>query len=170
MTIQLNLMPSRWAMVLLVGLALAGCASFPSRIEPGMNREQVIARFGEPSVDVRAPDHEVLIYSTAPFGELAYAAVLDQSGLVTRLIQVLTVENFRRIEPHVWTKQTILDNYGVPAQKRNIRGHETWDYRYRENDVYYSLFTITFDDSGTVLKTENGPDPMHDGGRDAGHK
>jgi outer membrane protein assembly factor BamE (lipoprotein component of BamABCDE complex) len=155
--------------VVIGAMALSGCASFPSHIEPGMSREQVLARFGTPSVDVTAPDHEVLIYSTAPFGELAYAAVLDENKTVTRLVQVLSLENFARIEPHVWTKQIILNNFGIPAQKRNIRGNETWDYRYRENDVYYSLYTVTFDDSGVVIKTENGPDPMHDGGRDGGH-
>jgi len=135
-----------------------------------MQREAVLSQFGQPSVDVRAPDHEVFIYSTAPYGDLAYAAILNTDGQVDRVVQVLTLENFGRIVPHVWTRQTILDNYGVPADQRTIRDHESWDYRYRENDVYHSLFTVTFAEDGTVLKTENGPDPMYDGGRGDGKK
>jgi hypothetical protein len=145
---------------------LVACANYPSKIEPGMQREAVLSRFGQPSVDVHAPDHEVFIYSTAPYGDLAFAAILGDDGQVERVVQVLTLANFGRIVPHVWTKETILNNYGLPADKRSIRGHETWDFRYRENDVFHSLFTVTFDEDGTVLKTENGPDPMYDGGRD----
>ena len=150
-----------------LGLAaiLSGCANYPSHIEPGMQRPEVLARFGEPSVDVKASDHEVLIYSTAPFGDLAFAAVLDPNGQVERLVQVLTIENFARLEPHVWTKQTVLNNYGLPADQINIRGNEAWDYRYRENGVFHSIFTITFDANGVVLKGENGPDPLYDGGK-----
>ncbi len=134
-----------------------------------MTRDQVIAQFGAPSVDAKQPGGgEALIYSTAPMGELAYAASLDASGHVTQVFQVLTLENFARIVPHVWTEETVRDNFGIAANKREIRGNLVWDYRYKEQDVYYSLFSVTFAADGTVLKTENGPDPMFDGGRDGG--
>jgi hypothetical protein len=151
-------------------VALAGCANYPSNIAPGMTRAEVLDRFGKPAADSQSDSGEVLIYSTAPMGDRAFAAFLDASGTVTGTEQVLTLARFGRIVPGVWTKDSVLDNFGIAAAHRTIRGHLVWDYRYRELDVYHSLFTITFDEHGVVLKTENGPDPMFDGGRDNGRK
>jgi hypothetical protein len=153
-----------------LGLLVSGCASYPSNIAPGMTKGEVIDRFGKPAADSTSDSGEVLIYSTAPMGDRAFAAFLDASGTVTTVQQALTLARFGKIMPGVWTETSVLDNFGIPAERRNIRGNLVWDYRYRELDVYHSLFTITFDDQGVVLKTENGPDPMFDGGHDSGRK
>jgi hypothetical protein len=136
-----------------------------------MTRSEVVARFGAPSAESMSGATDVMIYSTAPMGDRAFAAFLDASGTVTGVEQVLTLARFGKIVPGVWNEESVLDNFGLPADRRHIRDNLVWDYRYRELDVYHSLFTITFDESGLVLKTENGPDPRYDGGgRDSGRK
>jgi hypothetical protein len=162
--------PASAGLLAALGLLLSGCASYPSNIAPGMTKGEVIGRFGKPAADSSSDSGEVLVYSTAPMGDRAFAAFLDASGTVTAVQQVLTLARFGKIESGVWTETSVLDNFGIPADRRNIRGNLVWDYRYRELDVYHSLFTITFDDQGVVLKTENGPDPMFDGGHDSGRK
>jgi outer membrane protein assembly factor BamE (lipoprotein component of BamABCDE complex) len=162
--------PSGAAVLAGLSIVVSGCASYPSNIAPGMTKSQVIDRFGKPAADSTSDAGEVLVYSTAPMGDRAFAAFLDASGTVTGVQQVLTLAHFGKIVPGVWTRDSVLDNFGIPAERRNIRGNLVWDYRYRELDVYHSLFTVTFDDQGVVLKAENGPDPMFDGGHDSGRK
>jgi outer membrane protein assembly factor BamE (lipoprotein component of BamABCDE complex) len=144
-----------------------GCASYPSTIATGMSHAEVLERFGKPSIDRPTEDGELMIYSTAPMGQWAYAAVFDHSGSVVRVAQVLTPENFARIRKGAWDEEDVLAHFGPPAARRNIRGFEAWDYRYKEYGTYNSLFTITFDPNGVVEKAENGPDWMWDGGRGA---
>ena len=150
-------------------LCVAGCASYPSHIATGMTRQDVITRFGAPAVEFNDDGGATLIYSTAPMGQLAYAAHIDPSGRVVHVEQVLTLQNFANIRVNAWNQKDILDHFGPAAQQRNIRGHRVWDYRYKEQGVYNSLFTVTFNDTGVVIKAENGPDPMFDGGHDHGH-
>ena len=155
--------------VVLALLGFGGCASYPSHIAVGMARQDVITRFGPPSVKFGDAHGETLIYSTAPMGQFAYAAQLDPAGRVTHVEQVLTLQKFAEIRVNAWDQKDVLDHFGVAAQQRNIRGHRVWDYRYKESGVYNSLFTITFNDAGVVMKAENGPDPMFDGGDNHGH-
>lgn len=150
------------AAVLAMSLVAAGCANFPSNIQPGMTRAEVLARFGAPAVDRRTGAGEFLIYSTQPLGNQAFGALLDPSGHVIRVEQLLTLPNFGRIEAGRWTEDDVLGHYGPPADHRILGGHLAWDYRYFEMNVYHSLFTVTFDENGVVLKTENGPDPLYD--------
>lgn len=157
------------ALALACAALACGCANYPSHIAPGMTRAEVVQRFGEPSVDTNTPSGELMIYATGPMGQFAYAARFGPSGQVDAVDQVLTPRHFARIRRDEWTKADILENFGPPAARRTIRDHETWDYRYKEDDVYNSLFTITFDEAGVVAKTENGPDLLGDGGR-MGHR
>jgi outer membrane protein assembly factor BamE (lipoprotein component of BamABCDE complex) len=156
--------------MLLAGLILAvgGCASYPSGIATGMTHAEVLKRFGTPAVERPTPDGDLMIYATAPMGQYAYAAVLDRSERVVEVAQILTPENFARIQKGQWDAEEVLQHFGPPAARHTIRGNQVWDYRYKEYNVYNSLFSITFDASGLVAKTENGPDWLFDGGRDSG--
>jgi len=150
--------------VLIALVVQCGCASYPSRIEAGMSRDEVLKRFGAPAVMRPGPDGERWVYPTGPFGQYAFGVNLDATGRVESVHQVLTIESFAAIQVGQWTEQDVLWHFGPPADRRLLRDLRTWDYRYREGDVYNSLFTIAFDTSGVVARAENGPDWMFDGG------
>lgn len=156
--------------LLFLAAVLGGCANYPSHIEAGMTHSELLDRFGKPSVERPTASGELMIYSTAPMGQQAYAAVLDRADQVVEVDQVLTPENFAQIQKGAWDREEVLSHFGIPAQRRSIRGNEVWNYRYKEQNVYNSMFTITFDGAGLVAKTENGPDSLWDGGRDGHHK
>lgn len=156
----------------LVGVVLAqyGCASYPRNIQEGMTHDEVIARFGPPSIERPRADGDRLVYATGPLGQYAFGVDIDRGGRVEQVEQVLTLENFARIQAGTWTEEDVLWNFGPPAEKRRLRDQVTWNYRYRELNVYNSLFTVSFDDAGLVARTENGPDWMFEnGGRNGRH-
>lgn len=152
-----------------VAVLIAGCASYPSNIQPGMSRDEVLARFGKPAVMEPGPGGERLVYATGPMGQLAFGVDLDRAGRVADVEQVLTLENFGRIQSGKWSERDVLWNFGPPADRRKFGDLWAWDYRYRQSDAYNALFTVTFDGAGLVARTENGPDWMFDNGGRNGH-
>lgn len=142
-------------------LLLCGCAH-PDLIKPGMSRDELTSRLGRPAAERHDPDGDVLIYSSAPFGERASAAHLDAEGRVARVEPLLNTEHFAQIRLDQWNKQDVLTHFGVPAEVSRIRNYEVWSYRYREAETWYSLFHVMFDASGVVRETQNGPDPLFD--------
>ncbi len=141
--------------------ALAGCAH-PDLIRPGLSRTELEARFGAPAVTRRERDGDVLIYSSAPLGQRATAAHVDASGRVTRVEPLLNTEHFATIAVGQWTRQDVFTHFGTPAEVTRVPRYLVWSYRYRENEVWDSMFHVMFDDAGVVRQTQNGPDPMYE--------
>ena len=132
-----------------------------------MSRQQVVDRFGTPTVVHPQGQGEVLIYSTGPMGQRAYAAGLDAQGRVVRVDQILTLDNFSNIRVGEWTEKDVLNAFGRPADSAKTRGYPTvWDYRYKESEVWNSIMSVMFDADGVVQKYENGPDPRYEHGGD----
>jgi hypothetical protein len=150
--------------LVLVGFAvvLAACASFPSNIKPGQSRDELIAIYGPPAGLQRTPQGEVLIFSTAPFGQTAYAARLGLDGRVQAVEQVLTSENFARITLGEWTRDRVRSEFGAPAEVGIFSSKEVWwSYRFKENGVWNTLMNVMFDESGIARQTINTPDPLY---------
>jgi hypothetical protein len=78
--------------------------------------------------------------------------------------QVLTDENFARIEANHWNKDDVLRHFGHPAQvvRSRLDDGEIWSYRYKEKGVWDSLMNVDFNGRGVVLRTFNSADPILD--------
>ncbi len=147
--------------------ALSGCAH-PDLLRVGMTRDQLDAQFGKPDAERHDGNDDVRIYTAQPLGQRASAAHLSRDGVVTAVEPLLNTAHFATIAVDRWNKKDVFDHFGTPAEVRHTRRYEVWSYRYREAEVWDSLFSVMFDASGIVRQTQNGPDPMHspeDGGR-----
>ena len=138
-------------------LVLAACAH-PSNsldIAPGTPRDQVIARAGQPVRVVPLPDGgQRLQYTLQPFGRYAFMVDVDAAGRVVRSRQVLTAQEFARIEPGQWTRAAVEREFGPPAQ---VDGVANWNgpimmYRWKElggSDMFYYVY---LDPQGVVQR------------------
>lgn len=152
-----------WLLTALCLTVLAGCASHPDRIRPGMARDEVLHVFGPPAGQRQVPGGEVLVYSTAPMGFYAYAARIGADQRVQAVEQVLTFENFGRAKVDEWTMTMVQGEYGRPAEIRTLHNGETWwSYRYKQNDMWHMMMTYFFDARGVLRKVQNTIDPMYD--------
>jgi hypothetical protein len=160
--------------VLVVGvLSLAACASplaHPDFLKAGMSSAQLDSQFGKPVAERHEGNDDIRIYSSQPLGQRASAAHVSD-GRVTAVEPLLNTEHFALIAVNDWNQKTVRDHFGPPAEIRGTREYPiVWSYRYKEANVWDSLFSVMFDSTGTVRMTQNGPDPMyskdgHDNGR-----
>jgi hypothetical protein len=136
----------------LAAALIAGCAGnpFASGVQPGSTRDQVIARMGQPTAIVPLPAGERLQFSGQPFGQWAYMVDLDRSGRVIQSRQVLTANEFDRIETGKWTREDVEREFGRPAKIERVW---SWNgpimtYRwYGYSDMFYHVY---LDERGVV--------------------
>lgn len=146
------------ALILATGL-LAGCASAWNALDfaPGTPQSEVTARAGRPTRVVPLPNGgRRLQYSMQPFGQYAFDVDFDAGGRLLQSRQVLTLNNFNRIEPGQWTRQDILDEFGPPA---TVDGVASWNgpiWTYRWNDGSDMFYWVYFDNQGIVRRAHQG--------------
>lgn len=133
-------------------LWLGGCSVFPiSAVKPGMSREQVVATMGPPGAVVDLRPGTRLQYSGQPRGQFAFMVDLDAAGRVGSVRQVLTEQDFGRIELGKWTQADVLREFGRPAMIERVA---SWNgdiltYRwYGMEDMFYWVYL----DAGQVVQ------------------
>ena len=133
---------------LLIAILLAGCVGNPfngANVPPGTPRQAVIERMGQPGRIVSLPTGERLQYSLQPVGHYAWMVDLDASGRVVQSRQVLTDNNFHRIEVGKWTRDDVEREFGRPAWIDRVvswRG-PIMTYRWRDlqnSDMFYWVY------------------------------
>ena len=135
-------------LLVIVASLLIGCAGNPFNgynIAPGTPRQAVLERMGPPSRVVPLPNGERLQYSVQPYGRYAWMVDLDAGGRVVQARQVLTENNFHRIEAGKWTRDDVEREFGRPA---SIDGVASWPgpimtYRWRDaanSDMFYWVY------------------------------
>jgi hypothetical protein len=155
------------ARVLIPGLSciamLAGCATaHPDFLKVGMTQERLDSQFGKPAAERHEGNDDIRIYTAQPLGQRASAAHVSD-GRITAVEPLLNTEHFALIAVNDWNQDTVFSHFGPPAEIRATRQYRVvWSYRYKEANVWDSLFSVMFDESGTVRQTQNGPDPMYD--------
>ncbi len=149
-----------WAMALVVGLFLTACAI--SRVQPGMSRQQVIARMGQPTNDVALPSGSRLQYSRQPAGQQVYNVELDASGRVLQVRQMLTPSAFDSIELARWTRDDVLQTFGPPASVDHVANWSGDILTYRWRDGEDMFFWIYLDSANRVQRTGQGVEYHHD--------
>lgn len=140
-----------------VVLWLGGCSVFPvSSIIPGMSREEVVSRMGQPKAAVNLASGTRLQYSGQPGGQFAYMVDLDASGRVLSVRQVLNEKEFERIQLGKWTKSDVLREFGPPAFVERVASWPGDILTYRWYGVQDMFYWVYFDGGQVVQKAHAG--------------
>lgn len=141
--------------LLLGALALSACAAF-SPVQPGMTRDEVVARFGTPTRVVALPSGTRLQYTGQPAGRYATMVDLDAAGRVVQARQVLNARDFARIEIGRWTRQDVERELGRPAFVDRVASWPFDIMTYRWFDMSDMFFWVYLDQNNVVQRTGQG--------------
>lgn len=141
---------------LAVVFLITACAA---PVQPGMSRQEVMARYGTPTRMLTLGAGERLQYSRQPAGQSAIMVDLDAAGRVVSARQVLTAGEFSRIEPGQWTRQDVEREFGRPASVDRVASWpgDIMTYRWRDN-VQDMFFWVYLDADNRVQRTGQGMD------------
>ena len=145
---------------------LAGCAHpwNVMNLPPGTPRDQVIASAGQPVGVVPLPNGgQRLQYTLMPLGYYAFMVDLDPSGRVIRTRQVLTPQEFLRIENDRWTRDDIMREFGPPSRIDGVASWAgpVWTYRWYEQGQGPMFWYVYMDPQGVVRKAHPGIDHIN---------
>ncbi|MDM0043950.1 outer membrane protein assembly factor BamE [Variovorax dokdonensis] len=143
-------------------LSLIGCD--PQRIqelEEGVSTEaDVRARFGEPERVWTVPGGRMFEYNRQPQGQKNYMITIGPDGKMSALRQVLTPQNFARVQPGMAAEE-LRQLLGKPAKRTPypLRGETEWDWRWVQPPNSPMVFTAVLDQNEQrVLRSGSTPD------------
>ncbi|MEJ7687261.1 MAG: outer membrane protein assembly factor BamE [Variovorax sp.] len=142
-------------------LCLAACD--PQRIdqlEEGVSTEaDVRARFGEPENIWDSPSGRVLEYNRQPQGQKNYMITVGADGKMNALRQVLTPENFARVQPGM-AMEDLRKLLGKPARRTPyaLKKETAWEWRWVQPPNSPMVFTATLNDDQRVVRSGSSPD------------
>jgi outer membrane protein assembly factor BamE (lipoprotein component of BamABCDE complex) len=155
--------------VLAAAAILAGCAV--GRLEPGRSTEaDVRAALGEPARVYPVPDGtRMLAFPQGPAGTQTYMAHVTADGRLTRFEQVLSNDQFRRIERGTTTGAQLERLIGPPWRVMDFPNKKqvAWDYVFQDEWGYVVDFSVMLDERGIVAETAYA---RRESGRDGGYK
>ena len=148
--------------------ALLGCDQQKiSELEEGLSTEaDVRARFGEPEKIWDAPDGgRTFEYNRQPMGRQNYMITIGTDGKMSALRQVLTPQNFAKIQPGM-VMEDVRKMLGKPMRITPfaLKKEVAYDWRYNEPPNTAMVFTVYFDNDYRVLRTGSMPDPLLESG------
>lgn len=159
------------ALAVLMAVGLTGCD--PQRIselEEGVSTEaDVRARFGEPANVWDEPGGaRTLEYNRQPTGHRNYMITIGPDGKMTALRQVLTRDNFAKVQPGMRMEE-VRRMLGQEAKRLPLplKREEAWDWRFIDAPNTQMVFTVWFDRDWRVARTAIAvdPDAPESGGR-----
>jgi hypothetical protein len=154
------------AMGLAAGLLLAACD--PQRIsalEEGVSTEaDVRAKFGVPENIWDGPGGaRVLEYNRQPAGQKNYMIVVGPDGKMSALRQVLTPENFAKVQPGM-AMEDLRRLLGKPAKvvPYPLKNETEWEWRWLQPPNTPLVFTAVLDSDLRVLRSGSSHDRSTD--------
>jgi hypothetical protein len=127
---------SPWNWLLWLALLLPACSSYaPPDALVGMSRDELVARMGPPDMERRLDAGSRLEFPRGPYGTQTWFVYFDAAGRAVRAEQVLTVQNFNRIQPGM-AQDDVRQRLGRPSEVQGLgrsRG-VVWSYRYDNYD------------------------------------
>jgi hypothetical protein len=150
-----------WPLIVCAALLLGACAHpwNTMNVAPGTPRGEVIARAGQPVRAVPlAGGGERLQYTLQPLGQYAFMVDLDPAGRVVRTRQVLTAQEFARIEEGRWTLQDVEREFGPPARVDGVSSFQgsVLTYRWRDQGGGDMFYWVYVDPQGVVRRAHPG--------------
>src|SRR5665647_3792158 len=116
-------------------LLLGACASYaPPDSMIGMGRDELVRRMGQPDMERRLEAGSRLEFPRGPYGKHTWFVYFDATGRASRAEQVLTKQNFNRIDVGM-TQDDVRQLLGRPSEVQVLgraRG-VIWNYRYENN-------------------------------------
>lgn len=148
--------------------ALPGCdADRVSQLEEGVSSEaDVRQRFGAPEHIWDAPDGgRVFEYNRQPEGTTNYMITIGLDGKMSALRQVLTPDNFARVQTGM-PMEAVRRMLGKPMKQSTYAlKHETeWDWRYMDPPQQRRIFSVVFDRDLRVVRTGSALDTSNEVG------
>jgi hypothetical protein len=142
-------------------LSLLGCD--PQRIkelEEGVSTEaDVRARFGEPENVWDAPGGRVFEYNRQPQGQKNYMITIGPDGKMSALRQVLTPENFARVQAGM-AMEDLRKLLGKPAKVTPyaLKRETEWEWRWVQPPNSPMVFVAVLNDDQRVVRSGSSPD------------
>lgn len=156
----------RWLTAGALTLSLSACFTPPwQQLPSNASQAEVQAQLGKPKeVYPLAPGVTRWLYPTKPFGEETIAADFDAQGRLLGTTQVLSTQEFNKVEIDKWTKTDVLHHFGEPVETSYfpLMKREVWTYRFKQDDVWFSMMNFYFDPDGVLKTTQISPDPLHE--------
>ena len=145
-------------------IALVGCdPQHISELEEGVSTEaDVRVRFGEPEKVWDAADGgRIFEYDRQPAGHKNYMITIGPDGKMSALRQVLTPENFAKVQPGMMMED-VRKMLGKPAKitPYHLKQEVDYDWRYLQPPNTSMVFTVTFNTDYKVLRTASAVDPQ----------
>ena len=155
-----------WAAICLAALlaVLAGCDNQAIReLEEGVATEaDVRARFGQPENvwdAPGAPGSRVFEYNRQPQGQKNYMITIGPDGKMSALRQVLTPENFARVQAGM-PMEALRKLLGKPAKVTPyaLKRETEWEWRWVQPPNSPMVFTAVLNDDQRVVRSGSSPD------------
>lgn len=143
-------------------IGLSGCDNQRiSELEEGVSTEaDVRARFGEPENVWEAPNGgRVFEYNRQPQGQKNYMITIGRDGKMNALRQVLTPENFARVQPGMMMED-LRKLLGKPARitPYALKRETEWEWRWVQPPNSPMVFTATLNDDQRIVRSGSSPD------------
>ncbi|CAN7587907.1 outer membrane protein assembly factor BamE [Variovorax sp. LjRoot290] len=142
-------------------LCLGGCdRQRISELEEGVSTEaDVRTRFGQPENIWDAPGGRVFEYNRQPQGQKNYMITIGPDGKMSALRQVLTPENFARVQPGM-AMEDLRNLLGKPARRTPypLKNETAWEWRWLQPPNSPMVFVATLNDDQRVVRTGSSPD------------
>ena len=152
-----------WAAAAMAGLLLLAACD-PQRIselEEGVATEaDVRAKFGQPENIWDAPGGgRVFEYNRQPAGQKNYMITIGTDGKMSALRQVLTPENFARVQPGM-AMEDLRKMLGKPARVAPypLKNETEWEWRWVQPPNSPMVFTAVLNSDQRVLRSGSSPD------------
>jgi len=150
----------RLATLSLIGLSLlTACSSYapPANLN-GIQRDDLVARMGQPDMVRQTATGTRLEFPRGPMGHHTWFIDLDASGQARRAEQVLTESNFNQIIPDM-TQDEVRQRLGRPSETQGLARSRgvVWSYRY-ENQ-FCQWFQVEISQDQKVRSTGYGEPP-----------
>ena len=132
-----------------------------SELQPGVSTEaDVRDRFGAPENVWDEPGGaRTFEYNRQPAGQVNYMITIGPDGRMTAVRQVLTPENFARVQPGMRMDE-VRRLLGKPAKVTPYAlKNETWaEWRFLQTPNDAQMFSVIYGPDHVVLRTQTGPD------------
>lgn len=120
---------------------------------------------GEPTMTWTDPDgSQTWEYARTPNGIVNYMIDFTPNQVVKAVRQVITEENFTRIQPGM-TKEEIRRLLGQPAHELyfTLKKEYVWDWKTKQQSDLQYFFNVHFNDKGRVTHTSTNASPVSGG-------
>lgn len=141
-------------------LIVSGCASYAgSRLKAGISTlADVQAEMGEPALRWRDADgSEQLAYPRGPDGPHTYMVFIGPDGRLQKIVNVLDMPYFARLEPGKNDQAAVLRLYGPPVPQWTVfyaaRNELVWEWLFCDDSSHLARFDVLFDGSTGIVRS-----------------